>query len=237
MESSVSSSPRRRVRRLLPMVGVLGALFVLIGVAVNLSVSSRLDRVDGVFDGLATRPAAAPGETILMIGTRPGGTVDVPWLPDEQSVESVMLVEIGADDMEVGVESLPMGDGVAASLTSSAPSAAVDAVESWAGRRIDHLVVVDWRTFAHLAVDNGVDPDYTYGSPARVQHDYLRAVMEATLHTELRRQPLNLYRALSITADGAAIDDGWSLLELDRLVLSLRNLRSHHIEFSMAQAR
>ncbi len=204
---------------------------------VNLRMASRLERVQGVFDGFHTRPAAAPGDTILMIGTRPGGHADVPWLTGEQSVESVMLVEVGGDGRRVQVKSIPRGVDFGAPSTSSAPGTTVSAVESWAGRRIDHLVVIDWRTFAQLAADNGIDPAYSYGSPPYVQHAYLQSVLEATLHTELRKQPVNLYRALSTTAEGAAIDDDWSVLELDRLVLSLRNLRSRNIDFSMAEAQ
>ena len=115
------------------------------------------------------------------------------------------------------------------------PSATVAAVEDWSGRRVDHLVAIDWRTFVRLAGDNGVDPAYAYGSGPAVQHDFLRRVLEGTLHAELRKQPLNLFRALLTTADGTAVDDGWSVIELDGMVLSLRNLRSHEIAFSMAR--
>lgn len=227
--------PRRRVRRLLSFVALLGLALALVLVGINLSLTSRLDRIDGAFDGLASRPAAAPGETILLVGTRPGGQADVPWLTGEQSIEALMLVEVGANGTDVRVESLPLVDGIGEAVASSPASTSVSTVESWSGRRVDHLMAIDWRTFAQLAADNGVDAAYGYGSSAAVQHDYLRQVMEATLHAELRKQPLNLYRALSTTASGAAIDDEWSILELDLMVLSLRNLRSQHIEFSNAE--
>ncbi|MCY7401622.1 MAG: hypothetical protein LH477_11845 [Nocardioides sp.] len=215
------------------MVALLALLGGVVVLALSLRLTTRLDRIPGAFDGLTDRPAPAPGETILMIGTRPGGGADVPWLGDEQSLESAMLLEIGVDRMRVRVESLPLG-GVGAAAASSPPSTSVAVVEEWSGRRVDHLMVVDWQLFAELASDNGVDPTYGYGSSASVQHAYLRRVMEGTLHAELRKQPLNLYRALSTTASGTAIDDDWSVLELDRLLVSLRNLRSQHLEFSMA---
>ncbi|MFC7724036.1 hypothetical protein ACFQW6_02885 [Nocardioides sp. GCM10028917] len=230
-------APPRRVRRLLGVVGLLGLVLALVALGLNLSLTSRLDRIDGAFDGLAARPAAAPGETILLVATRPGGAADVPWLAGEQSIEGLMLVEIGANGANVRVESLPLAAGIGAAVASSPPSSSVKAVESWSGRRVDHLTAVDWRAFVQLAAHNGVDTAYSYGSSASVQHDYLREVLEGTLHAELRKQPLNLYRALITTASGTAIDDEWSVLELDLLLLSLRNLRSQHIEFSNAQPR
>jgi hypothetical protein len=105
----------------------------------------------------------------------------------------------------------------------------VAAVEHWSGRRVDHLLALDWRTFVRLAADNGIDVAYTYGSPPTVQHDYLRAVLEGTLHAELRKQPLRLFRALSTTASGAAVDDDWSVLDLDTHLLGLRDLRARDI--------
>ena len=234
----LASAPRPRpVRRLLTTLAVLGLLIGLVVVALHVSLLARLDRIDGAFDGLGARPAGVPGETILMVGTRPGGRADVPWLPGDQSVESVMLVEVGADRTQVRVESLPLDDALAASMSSSLPSDSVRAVESWSGRRVDHLMAIDWRVFAQLASDNGVDPTYAYGDSLGVQQTYLRTVLQASLHAELRKEPLNLYRALSTVAGGAAIDDGWSILELDRLVFSLRDLRSRQIEFFRAQPR
>lgn len=224
----------RRVRRLLRVGGLAGLVFALVAVGINVTLSSRLDRINGAFDGLSSRPAAAPGETILMVGTQPGGAPDVAWLPGEQSIESMMLVEIGVDRKEVQVESLPLVGDLGSAVASSPPSTSVSTVEAGWGRRVDHLMAIDWRTFAQLAADNGVETAYAYGSSTSVQHEYLRAVSEATLHAELRKQPQNLLRVLSTTASGTAIDDEWSVLELDLLLLSLRNLRSQRINYSMA---
>jgi hypothetical protein len=146
-----------------------------------------------------------------------------------------MLVEVDAAGVAVDVRSLPLLEGIVASARTGDPARAVAATESWSGRRVDHLLALDWRTFAELATDNGVAASYRYGSPLAAQHDYLRAVLEGTLHAELRKQPLNLYRALSTVAGGAAVDDEWSLLELDRFVVHLRNLRSADITFSTAR--
>jgi hypothetical protein len=127
---------------------------------------------------------------------------------------------------------MPYDDRVG--LGARPASAAVAAVESTVGRRVDHVMAIDWQTFAELAADNGVDASYRYGSAPVAQHDYLRLVLEGTLHAELRKQPLALYRALRTTASGVAIDDTWSVVELDLLVLHLRDLRSADISFAAA---
>jgi hypothetical protein len=227
---------RTRLRRLTTVVVLLGVLAVAAAACVNLSITSRMGRIDGAFEGLADRPPEAAGETILMVGTRPGGPHDVPWLPGEQSVESVMLVELYADGRSALVESVPESVPVADRdrTAGKRPSAVVGAIESSTGRRVDHLMTVDWQTFAQLAADNDVDATYRYGSDPVAQHDYLRLVLEGTLHAELRKQPRNLYRALRTTASGIAIDDTWSVLELDLLVLRLRDLRSAEIRFATA---
>ncbi|MDR7252396.1 hypothetical protein J2X46_001372 [Nocardioides sp. BE266] len=227
---------RRRIREVLGTLMVLSLVPLVALVGTNLYLVNRLDRIDGAFDGLRDRPAAAPGETILMVGTRPGGRADVGWLDGVQSIESVMLVEVDADGTSVDVRSLPVLDGIAGSARTGRPSQAVAATEAWSGRRVDHVLALDWRTFAQLAADNGIPDTYRYGSPLAAQHDYLRAVLEGTLHAELRKQPLNLYRALSTVAGGAAVDDEWSLLELDRFVVHLRDLRSAQIAFSTADS-
>lgn len=235
--STPRPSPRpRAVRRLLGVGLVLGLLVGLVGLGINVALAGRLDRIEGAFDGLVGRPAPAPGQTLLLVGTRPGGPgPDVPWLAGEQAVEAVMLIEIPPDGMSARVASLPQSSGISPMVASSPSSASVAAVEDWSGRRVDHVIAIDWRTFDRLAGDNGVDPAYAYGSEPAVQHDFLRRVLEGTLRAELRKQPFDLFRALLTTADGTAVDDGWSIVEMDGMVLSLRNLRSHEISFSMAR--
>ena len=229
-----ATSRRPRLRRLLAVATLLGVLGLAAALVLNLSLAGRMGRIDGAFDGLGERPPAVPGETILMVGTRPGRTGDVSWLPGEQSVESVMLVEVDADGRSARVSSVPIAYDDLAELGARPASAAVAAVESTAGRRVDHVMAIDWQTFAELAADNDVDAAYRYGSAPVAQHDYLRLVLEGTLHAELRKQPLALYRALRTTASGVAIDDTWSLAELDLLVVHLRDLRSADISFAAA---
>ena len=68
-----------------------------------------------------------------------------------------------------------------------------------------------------------------------MRHDYLQLVLEGSLHTAMRSRPWQVWGMVSAAADGTAIDDDWSLVELDRLVLQMRDLRSHDIAFAMAQ--
>jgi hypothetical protein len=65
----------------------------------------------------------------------------------------------------------------------------------------------------------------------------LRRVLEDTLHAELRKQPWRLHQMLGTVADGTALDEEWSLVDLDLLVVSLRDLRSADIHFAMAAPR
>ena len=229
-----ATSRRPRLRRLLAVVTLLGVLGLAAALVLNLSLAGRMGRIDGAFDGLGERPPPAPGETILMVGTRPGGDEDVSWLPGDQSVEAVMLVEVQADGRSARVESVPLPYDDRVGLGARPASASVAAVESTVDRRVDHVMAIDWQTFATLAADNDVDAAYRYGSSPVAQHDYLRLVLEGTLHAELRKQPLALYRALRTTASGVAIDDTWSVMELDLLVLHLRDLRSADISFATA---
>jgi hypothetical protein len=225
---------RPRLSRLLAVVTLLGVLGLAAVLVLNLSLANRMGRIDGAFDDLGERPPPATGETILMVGTRPGGGEDVSWLHGDQSVVAVMHVEDPPDGLSAREESVPKSYDDRVGLGARPASASVAAVESTVGRRVDHVMAIDWQTFATLAADNDVDAVYRYGSAPVAQHDYLRLVLEGTLHAELRKQPLSLYRALRTTASGVALDDTWTVAELDLLVLHLRDLRSADISFAAA---
>ena len=221
-------------RRALWLLAAATLVVVLVGAGLNVGVASRLTRIEGAFDGLGARPEPTSNETIVMIGTAPARADEIPWLPGDEAVESVMLIDIAADRQSVQVTALPLGPELRVAATSERPAAAVAAVEEQVGWRIDHLMAVDWRMLSDLATANGVETPYRFGSGRRAQLDYLDELLEATLHTELRTQPVTLYRHLRTVAGGVALDDGWSLFELDLLVLSLRDLRSAHILLTSA---
>jgi anionic cell wall polymer biosynthesis LytR-Cps2A-Psr (LCP) family protein len=64
----------------------------------------------------------------------------------------------------------------------------------------------------------------------------LAAVLDRTLHQELVRSPVALYRDLDVLAENLTIDSGWSQRDLVTLVVSLRHLRSHAITYETAPA-
>jgi hypothetical protein len=197
--------------------------------------SSAPSRIDGAFDGLRDRPPAATdgSVTMLMLGTG-DGTASSPalaWMPGGPTVVSAMLVTISGDRRQVDVDWLPLRDDVLVGLTDSRPSGPVGAAESWTGRRVDHLAVVDWAAFSELGHDNAVPLVLAPGAGRGEQQSFLREVLEETLHAEMRKEPWALYRALHTVADGMAVEEGWSTFDMHRLVFSLRDLRSAQIVF------
>ena len=220
--------------RVLGMLLAVTLLVALVVVGLTMGVASHLTRIEGAFDGLGRRPAQTANETIVMIGTRLAPVDEVPWLPGDEGVESVMVVDIAADRRSVSVTALPLRQELLGATTSERPAAAVAVVEEQIGWQVDHLMAVDWQVLSDLATANGVENGYRFGSARRAQLDFLDRLLDVTLHTELRSQPVTLYRHLRLVAGGLAVDDDWSLLELELLVLSLRDLRSAHIVLTAA---
>lgn len=230
----VRRSALRRTSRV--FVGGVAALVlvVLTALALNLRLAQHVTRVDGVFDGLVGRPAPEAGTTLLLVGTvdEPAGTSPgVAWLPSAPALESVMLVHVLPDGRHVTVDSFEVGRRLAAAVTAAEPRRAVAAVEARSGRRVDHLVAVDWAALQQLADDNGTGLTYRPGSSVSSQQEFLRSVLASALHAEMRQQPWTLYAALDTVARGMAVEAGWSMLSMDLLVLSLCSLRSADVEF------
>jgi hypothetical protein len=223
----------RRAARALRLLTVLGLLLVLALVALDLRIAHQLTRVDGVFDHLGDRPAGEDGTTVLLIGTvsRATGAATVPWLPGRPALESVMLVDLSVDGTRATVDSLALDRALVAEVTAAQPHRAVGGVESVSGRRVDHLVVVDWAALQQLADDNGTGLTYRAGSSVRRQQEFLEAVLQDALHWEMAREPWNLYGALRTVSRGMAVEQDWSVLDMNLLVLSLRDLRSADIHF------
>jgi len=223
----------RRLVRAALVVLVLVPLIVLL--LFDWRLSSALSRIDGAFDGLRDRPpAAADGSvTMLMLGTGEG-TASSPalsWMPGGPTVVSAMFVTVSGDRRQVDVDWLPLREGVLAGLADSQPSGSVGAAESWTGRRVDHLAVVDWAAFSELGHDNAVPLVLPSGADRGEQQAFLREVLENTLHAEMRKEPWTLYRALHTVAEGMAVEEGWSMFDMNKLVFSLRDLRSARIVF------
>ncbi len=236
------TGPRRGrlVRRLLVLVVVPFVLLIVAGLAANLRLMAHLDRVPGAFDGLAERPAATAGTTILLLGTVTDATASGPrvaWLADQPALESVMLVEVPRGTARhVYVQSLPISRDLASSVVVGRAGATVGAVEAATGRRVEHLAVVDWSAFQQLAADSGSGLTFEPGSGIAAQQAFLQQVLADTLHAEMRKEPWTLYTALDTVCRGMAVDGEWTMVEMDLLVLSLRDLRSAGIDFGIDEA-
>ena len=137
---------------------------------------------------------------------------DVSWLPGEQSVEAVMLVEVGPDGRSARVESVPLpyDDRVGGSVARPA-SASVAAVESWSGRRVDHVMAIDWQTFASWPPTTTWTPPTATDRPASPSTTTSAWCWRAPSTPSCASSPSHLYRALRTTASGVAIDDDWSV--------------------------
>ncbi|MFT4287705.1 LCP family protein [Nocardioides sp.] len=66
------------------------------------------------------------------------------------------------------------------------------------------------------------------------QQAFLRSVMEASLHQEMRKDPRLLYDFLSTLARHVTVDAEWSTTQMAKLAFSLRDFRSANVEFLTA---
>lgn len=285
-------------------LGLLACMLALLLLALGLllyvghRLSSQVDRVDGVFDGLHDRPARAAGPAgdavnILVLGTDRRSAVPTtgsdaataPWLPGAQRSDAMMVVHIDADRRGASVISIPRdswvqvpGHGPAkinAAFSYAGPSLAVATVEQLTNVRIDHIAIIDWAGFEQLtdAVggvqvtvprtvhDSARDITWrrgTYvldgeqalayvgqryglarGDLDRVarQQAYLRSLLEASLHTRMRKDPRMVYDFLDVVTRHLTVDSEWSSWSMARLALSLRNLRSADVQYLTAPVR
>jgi LCP family protein required for cell wall assembly len=66
------------------------------------------------------------------------------------------------------------------------------------------------------------------------QQAFLRAVLEASLHQEMRKDPRMLYGFLDTLARNLSVDSGWSTTDMAKLAFSLRDFRSANMRFLTA---
>jgi anionic cell wall polymer biosynthesis LytR-Cps2A-Psr (LCP) family protein len=86
-------------------------------------------------------------------------------------------------------------------------------------------------------VELGGDPPGADLARIRRQQLFLRALMEDTLHAEMRRDPLMLYSFLDTVTRHLAVDATWSFREMASLLVSLRDLRSADIHYLTVPVR
>lgn len=63
------------------------------------------------------------------------------------------------------------------------------------------------------------------------QQAFLRSVLQASLHQEMRKDPRMLYGFLNTVTRHLSVDSDWSVASMAKLVASLRNLRSAEIRY------
>lgn len=79
-----------------------------------------------------------------------------------------------------------------------------------------------------------------YGLPGgdfdrvRRQQAFLRAVLQASLHQEMRKDPRMLYGFLDTLSQNVSVDSGWSTAAMAKLAFSMRDFRSLNLRFLTA---
>ena len=159
---------------------------------------------------------------------------------------------------------LPIGSKDSGRLGSVLPRSTaaglVGGIERLTDVRVDHLVVLDWAGLSALVARGGSieapDPtgnngsrvvldasetlDYARGDmgagegTSRRQEYLIRAVLDASLHQELAREPWALYSLLDTLTRHLAVESGWSSSQMRDLVISLRHMRSYSIGYVTA---
>ena len=82
-----------------------------------------------------------------------------------------------------------------------------------------------------------------YGLPGgdldrvRRQQNFLRTLMEDSLHAEMRKSPMMVYDFLDIVTRHLSVDDDWATADMVDLALSLRNLRTADIHYLTVPVR
>jgi LCP family protein required for cell wall assembly len=66
------------------------------------------------------------------------------------------------------------------------------------------------------------------------QQAFLRAVLQASLHQEMRKDPKMLYGFLDTLARNVDVDSGWSTTSMAKLAFSMRSFRSLNLRFLTA---
>lgn len=206
--------PRRTwVRRTVAALSVLAVAGLgIVGAAIG-TLATSPDRVDGVFDDLASRPdeRAPRALDVLLVST-----------------DLVTVVHVDGDRRRVSVLWLP---------PDTPPTVA--AVESVTGVRIDHYAALDWSVLAELEPTAGPFwPPFEHSDDpielARHQRDYLQMVIGGNVHQEMAKNPVMLYGFLRTMGTHLTIDREWGTADLARLAVSLHAIRSWDVQYLSA---
>jgi LCP family protein required for cell wall assembly len=175
------TAPRRRMRRALISLGILGLILALVAGGGLWFLTNRyagnIDRVADVFGGLDdnSRPAPATPEqvadaepvTFLLVGSDTRTEPAPGELPGGRS-DAIMLARFSADRQHAQLISIPRdswvdipGHGrnkINASYAFGGPTLLIETVEQLTQVRIDHYVAIDFDGLIHVTDDlGGVD--------------------------------------------------------------------------------
>jgi LCP family protein required for cell wall assembly len=175
------TAPRRRMRRALISLGILGLILALVAGGGLWFLTNRyagnIDRVADVFGGLDdnSRPAPATPEqvadaepvTFLLVGSDTRAEPE-PGEPPGGRSDAIMLARFSADRQHAQLISIPRdswvdipGHGrnkINASYAFGGPTLLIETVEQLTQVRIDHYVAIDFDGLIHVTDDlGGVD--------------------------------------------------------------------------------
>lgn len=171
-----------RILGILALVLVVLAGSVVVGAGIWLvRLDGKVDRIPGVFDGLADRPAASADGVlnILMVGSDARAEARLTGAGGDrtkvgaqgQRADSIMILHLPADRSSATVVSLPRdtwvpipgrGRGKLNAAYTAGPTRLVATVEGFTGTRIDHFMVVDFTGFQKMTdAVGGVDFEVT----------------------------------------------------------------------------
>jgi LCP family protein required for cell wall assembly len=175
----VKRRPRRRLRRLLVSLGILGLSLAMLAGGGLWFLTNRyggnIDRAGDVFAGLeeGSRPAPAPAPnghqpvTFLLVGSDTRAEVAHGELPDGRS-DAIMLARFTADRQHAQVISIPRdswvdipGRGknkINAAYAFGGPTLLIQTIEQLTGVRVDHYAAIDFEGLIQVTDDlGGVD--------------------------------------------------------------------------------
>ena len=176
-----ASSPRRRLRRALLVLGAV-ALVLALGASAGFwyltdRYAGNVDRVGNVFAGIdegsrpaapsPARPAGAEPVTFLLVGSDTRADIVDGQLPDARS-DAIMLARLAGDRRHAQVVSIPRDswvdipghgkDKINAAYAFGGPSLLIQTVEQLTGVRIDHYAAISFNGLIQVTDDlGGVD--------------------------------------------------------------------------------
>jgi len=229
-----SGGARRRPGRgwRIALLSVLAIFLVLtlatggLALWVRHSLASGIETIADPFAGIATRapqqsvPAGQEAATnILVLGTDSRTSASDPsqWAEGAQRTDAIMILQISGDRKTVSVMSIPRdswvdipghGQGkINAAYSYGGPSLTIHTVENLTGIHIDHFAVANFESFVALTDEIG------------------------GVRINLKSSPTALYSFLKTASRTVAVDESFTVNQMQSLALGVRHLHSNDIKF------